>query len=221
MSIDYDLNSDHNKVVILPKQKLLNAGTKAYRIQKQMIDPTYNDDEDDGGRGGGDGGDDDGGNGGGGNSVKNDKSHEIRISINCANRIKPKSESKLIRFFQNISRWRLHSRHIGYYSPRTNHSIDTINVRLNPVVVVTNNDAHQISERNFVRYDNGSSCSSNNNNKTLDNDGDGSGGSSSNNGGNDNDNDSISNGSLREDNEIAIKDELAAYMEELRLRELR
>lgn len=202
MTIDYDLNNqygDHNKVVILPKQNLLNTGSKMCRYQKQrqMNDPIYGSD----------------------GSAKNDKSHEIRISINCANRIKPKSESKLIRFFQNITRWRLHSRHIGYYSPRTNHSIDTINVRLNPVVVVTNNDAHQISERNLVRYDNGngsSSCNNNNNKHFHDND-DGVGSGN----GNGNDDDSISNSSLRDDNEMAIKDELSAYMEELRLREIR
>lgn len=197
MSIDYDLNNqygEHNKVVILPKQKLLNSGNnKVCRMQKQMI----NQSSDDGGSGGG-------GDGGGGIvNRKHDKSHEIRISINCANRIKPKSESKLIRFFQNISRWRLQSRNIGYYSPRTNHSIDTINVRLNPVVVVTKNDAHQISERNLVHFDSA-------NNKNLDED--------------DavvDDGDSISNSSLKDDNEMAIKDELSTYMEELRLREIR
>lgn len=79
-----------------------------------------------------------------------------------------------------------------------NNSIDTINLRLNPGVVVTNNDAHQISERNFIHFDNA-------NNKNH----------------NDYDDDSISNSSLREDNETVIKDELTTYMEELRLREIR
>lgn len=179
MSIDYDLNNqygDVNKITVMPKQKLYSSGSKVCRFQKRMYDDTmpHNDD----------------------GNAKHDKSHEIRISINCANRIKPKSDSKLIRFFQNISRWRLNSRHIGYYSPRTNHSIDTINVRLNPVVVVTNNEAHQISDRNSVHFDNGK--------RNIEDD-----------------NDSISNSSLKDDNELAIKDELTAYMEELRLRELR
>lgn len=198
MPIDYDLNNqyagDFNKTIILSKQKLRgnnivcangsiiggNSSSSSNGGQNvcRMIDP-YSDDI----------------------NVKHDKSHEIRISINCINRIKPKSESKIIRFFRNISHWRLHSRHIGYYSPRTNHSIDMINVRLNPVVV-TNNDTHQISERNLVHCDN-----TNNNMKKIQH--------------NDNDNDSISNSSLRDDNELAIKDELSAYMEELRLREIR
>ncbi|XP_031633326.1 pyrokinin-1 receptor-like [Contarinia nasturtii] len=198
MSIDYDLNNqcagDFNKTIILSKhQPRSNSNLGANGVGSRssggggggnnvcrMIDSTYNDNE---------------------MNVKHDKSHEIRISINCVNRIKPKSESKLIRFFHNISRWRLHSRHIGYYSPRTNHSIDMINVRQNPVVV-TNNDAYQISERNLVRFNN-----ANNNMKKTQH--------------NDNDNDSISNSSLRDDNELAIKDELSAYMEELRLREIR
>lgn len=120
-----------------------------------------------------------------------------RIQRRMIGPIQPKSESKLIRFFQNISHWRLHSPHIGYYSPRMNHSIDTINLRLNPSVVVTNKDAPQIFERNFIHFDNA-------NNKNH----------------NDYDNDSMSN-SLREDNEMVIKDELATYMEELRLREIR
>lgn len=124
-----------------------------------------------------------------------DESHEIRISINCANRIKPRSESKLIRFFQNISRFRLHSRHIGYYSPRAAHSIDAINVRQNPVVVVTNNDAHHVVEQCADRFAQ--------RNHTVD--------SSVNN--------SISNSS-KDDNGTAIKDELTAYMEEVRLRNI-
>lgn len=207
MSIDYDLSNqygDINKITVMPKPKLLRSsssggggGGKVCRFQKRMFNEDQqqqqqqppqqqqqqpheqhsNHDN---------------------SNEKHDKSHEIRISINCTNRMKPKSESKLIRFFQNIVRWRLHSRHIGYYSPRTNHSIDTINVRLNPVVVVTNNDAHQISERNFGHFDHSQRSAED-----------------------DQDNDSISNSSLRDDNETAIKDELAAYMDELRLREIR
>lgn len=172
MSIDYDMSSQCGDLSKNVLQKPFYHSSKVSRMPKRIVEQTEPSSE---------------------NNSKNDKSHEIQISINCTHRIQPKNESKIIRFFQNILRWRLHSRHIG-----THHSIDTINVRLNPVVVVTNNDTNQTLERNLVHFGN--------THKVLD--------------GNDDD-DSISNSSLKDDNETAIKDELAAYMEELRLREIR
>lgn len=193
MSIDYDLSSQCGDLSKNVLQKPFYHGSKVSRMPKRIVEQAEPSSE---------------------NNSKNDKSHEIQISINCTHRTQPKNESKIIRFFQNILRWR-HSRHIGYHSPRTNYSIDTINVRLNPVVVVTNNDTNQTLERNLVHFGN--------THKVLDGNDDGGIGSGG--GGCDDDNndddDSISNSSLKDDNETAIKDELAAYMEELRLREIR
>lgn len=199
VSFDYDMNnqySDLNKITKLPKPKLLKGGSTkvAYPFPKHAFDETpYNDSD----------------------TNLTDKPHEIQISINCANRHKSKkTDSKLMRFFQSISRWRLHSRHLGYYSPRgTHHSIDTINVRLNPAVVaVANNDIHHICEPTLTQFEHG------NRYRNSDRDDDDSGGG----GGDNKDNHStISNSSPKENNESAIKDELTAYMDELRLRELR
>lgn len=203
VSFDYDMSnqySDLNKITKLPKQKLLKGGSTkvAYPFSKHAIDEmVYN----------------------GSDTNLTDKTHEIQIPINCANRHKSKkTDSKLMRFFQSISRWRLQSRHLGYYSPRgTNHSIDTINVRLNPAVVAaTNNDIHHICEPTLTQFEHGNRYGGNNGHSDRDDDESGGGG------GDNNDNHStISNSSVKEINETAIKDELTAYMDELRLRELR
>lgn len=205
VSFDYDMNnqySDLNKITKLPKPKLLKGGSTkvAYPFSKRAFDEmAYNDSD----------------------TNLTDKTHEIQIPISCANRHQStKTDSKLMRFFQSISRWRLHSRHLGYYSPRgTNPSIDTIHVRLNPAVVaVTNNDIHHICEPNLTQFEHGSRYGGNNGNSDRDDDDSGGGGGD----GDNNDNHStISNDSVKANNDTAIKDELTAYMDELRLRELR
>lgn len=134
-------------------------------------------------------------------TADNNKPHEIHITINCTNKINEKKDSMLIRCFQNLFHWRLNSRHIGYYSPRTNHSIDTINVRLNPVVIVTNDNSQENSEQNSMH------CKGIADDYMKDDSGDV---------------DSISNSSLKDKNDgMEMKDELESYMEELRLREIR
>lgn len=125
---------------------------------------------------------------------------EIHISINCSNKTKLKNESKLTRFIQAIFRWRLHSRNIGYYSPRANHSNDMINVRLSPVVVVTNDDVVHRNDR-LCNHDFSDFMHSPSDQQI--------------------DMDSISNSSAKDDNTATIKDELSTYMEELREREFR
>lgn len=211
VSFDYDMNNqygDLNKITKLPKQKLLRGGsTKAAHhpiTRHAFVDSDIN---------------------------LTDKTYEIQYSINCTDPAKSKkSDSKLMRFIQCISRWRLQSRHLGYYSPRgTNPSIDTINVRLNPAIVaVTNNDIQHICESNMTQFGRGNRYGDSNGNDGgegdggNDDDGGGGGGGGGYNNNDSNDNHStISISSVKENSEFAIKDELTAYMDELRLRELR
>lgn len=130
-------------------------------------------------------------------SVENEIIKNIQININCSNALKPRNKSKLIRYFQNIFRSKLQTRNTGYYSPRNKHSIDVINVNLCSIVQssATKNE-HNNSDEMIDR------CIHSNvdaNNEV----------------------DDVQCNSRSDDDAKMVKDELTAYMEELRLRESR
>lgn len=129
--------------------------------------------------------------------VENELIKNIQINVNCSNALKPRNKSKLIRYFQNIFRSKLQTRNTGYYSPRNNHSIDVINVNLSSIVqssAVAENEEN--SDEMIDR------CIHSNVNAN-------------------NDVDDAQCNSVSDDDAKMAKDELTAYMEELRLREIR
>lgn len=129
-------------------------------------------------------------------SLENEIIKNIQINVNCSNALKPRNKSKLIRYFQNIFRSKLQTRNTGYYSPRNKNSIDAINVNLNPIVQSFVTEIEGNSDEIIDR------CI--HSNVDINNDV----------------NDAQSNSCSDDDTKMA-KDELTAYMEELRLREIR
>lgn len=126
--------------------------------------------------------------------VENEIIKTIQFNVNCSNALKPRNKSKVIRYFQNIFRSKLQTRNTGYYSPRNKHSIDVINVNLSSII---QSSAAENEDNSDEIIDPHSNVDANN---ELD--------------------DAQSN-SCSDDSTKMAKDELTAYMEELRLREIR
>lgn len=128
--------------------------------------------------------------------VENEIIKNIQINVNCSNALKPRNKSKLIRYFQNIFRSKLQARNTGYYSPRNKHSIDVINVNLSSIV---QSSAAENEDNSDEIIDQCIHLNVDGNNEV----------------------DDAQSNSCSDDDAKMAKDELTAYMEELRLREIR